>query len=109
MPESQRLRGLVQEFSSEYDLVVIDTSPTGVVADAIPLMRQTDGVIVVTDMSRSNRSDARRFAQELRRLGVPLLGIVANRVRTKAARYGDYYGYGDSPDTAGEQVGSSQS
>ncbi|MGC1814515.1 MAG: polysaccharide biosynthesis tyrosine autokinase, partial [Solirubrobacterales bacterium] len=45
--ESQRMRMLIQEAERDYDLVVIDTPPTFVVPDAVPLVNQVSGVIVV--------------------------------------------------------------
>ena len=63
---------------TEYDLVVVDTPPLGVVPDAFPVMSHVDGVIVVGRLGRGHRSTAMRFSAVLRAAKAPLLGVVAN-------------------------------
>lgn len=112
--ESQKMEDLLTRLSAEYDLVVIDSPPAAIVADAIPLMRRVDGVVVVVRVGTSNRVGARRFAQELDRLGAPVLGVIANRVkRAREDRYYGGYTYtggvthdgGDVADRGAERVG----
>jgi receptor protein-tyrosine kinase len=90
--ESDGMGALLDDLSSIYDLVVIDTPPTAVVADAIPLMSRVSGVLVVSQAGRSSRDAAAQLRVQLERLGAPALGVVANRV--KVGRGGGYYGYG---------------
>ena len=85
--ESQRMRTLIQEAERDYDLVVIDTPPTFVVPDAVPLVNQVSGVIVVARLGvtdaghrtqapgaarQPQRSDARPGRQFGRPLADPL-------------------------------------
>ena len=50
--ESDRMHSLIRTAEQQYDLVVIDTPPTSVVSDAIPLIKQVSGVIVVSRLNR---------------------------------------------------------
>jgi capsular exopolysaccharide synthesis family protein len=86
--ESQRMRNLIVEAERDYDLVVIDTPPTLVVPDAVPLVKQVSGVIVVTRLGFTMRDTARKLRAQLDRLGAPALGIVVNAVEHWRARYG---------------------
>ncbi|HEX8855428.1 MAG TPA: Wzz/FepE/Etk N-terminal domain-containing protein, partial [Thermoleophilaceae bacterium] len=52
---SRRMSKLLGEAELAYDLVVIDTPPTPVVSDAIPLIKQVSGVIVVTRLGKNTR------------------------------------------------------
>ena len=81
--ESQRMRTLIQEAERDYDLVVIDTPPTFVVPDAVPLVNQVSGVIVVarlgvtdagyrTQAPGAARQPQRSDARPGRQLGRPL-------------------------------------
>ncbi|HEY5332699.1 MAG TPA: Wzz/FepE/Etk N-terminal domain-containing protein, partial [Solirubrobacterales bacterium] len=45
--ESRAMSDLLEELCREYELVVVDTAPIGVVSDAFPLLRQVNGVIAV--------------------------------------------------------------
>jgi succinoglycan biosynthesis transport protein ExoP len=81
---------LLAEVRESYDFVVIDTPPAGGVSDALPLTRQTDGVVVVSRIDSSRRDLVRRFHDELESLQAPVLGVVANAVKSSS---GSYYGY----------------
>jgi Mrp family chromosome partitioning ATPase/capsular polysaccharide biosynthesis protein len=94
--ESERMRRVIQEAMSRYDLVVLDTPPTAVVSDAIPLVREVDGVIVVARVGKTNREAVVHLRDQLTNLDAPVLGIVVNGVRSRGA-YGYGYGSGYSP------------
>jgi Mrp family chromosome partitioning ATPase len=86
------MKDLLENLSSIYDLVIVDTPPTAVVADAIPLMTQVSGVLLVSQVGRGSRDAAAHLHEQLQRLGAPTLGVVANRVKSRRGQ--DYYGYG---------------
>jgi receptor protein-tyrosine kinase len=91
--ESSRMRGLIGTLEGRYDMVVIDTPPTAVVSDAIPLVKQAPGVIVVSRLGASRRDVTAVLRDQLENLGAPTLGIVINDVRV-AGSYGYSYRYG---------------
>lgn len=94
--DSHAMETLLNRATADYDLVVIDTPPVGLVADAIPLLTKVDGVIVVARVGRSHRDSAEQLRKKLMSLRAPVLGIVANGVRgMDATGYrGRRYGYG---------------
>jgi capsular exopolysaccharide synthesis family protein len=97
--ESKRMSDLLQFLFREYDFVVIDTPPTSVVSDAMPLVPQVDGVVVVSRFAQTTREAATRQRQDLEELRAPLLGFVVNGVRgAEGGYYGYGYGYGYGPD-----------
>jgi tyrosine-protein kinase len=89
--ESQRMRTLIQEAERDYDLVVIDTPPTFVVPDAVPLVNQVSGVIVVARLGVTMRDTARKLREQLDNLNAPALGLVVNSVDHWRTRYGYVY------------------
>jgi capsular exopolysaccharide synthesis family protein len=92
--ESRRMSELLAAVTDTYELVIIDTPPTTVVSDAMPLVPQVDGVIVVGRLYQTPRDAARRLIQDLRALGAPLLGLVVNGAHGKD--FGTYgYAYYD--------------
>jgi tyrosine-protein kinase len=91
--ESDRMRALIADASRSYDLVVIDTPPTSVVSDPIPLVPQVDGVIVVTRLSRTTREAALHLRNQLQNLEAPVLGVVVNAIGSDSETYGYEYGY----------------
>lgn len=92
--ESDRMRDLLVTACADYDLVILDTPPTSVVSDAIPLVRQVDGVIVVGRLGRSRRESMLHLRDQLENLDAPTLGVVVNGFRIETGAYGYGYGYG---------------
>ena len=100
--ESQRMRTLIQEAERDYDLVVIDTPPTFVVPDAVPLVNQVSGVIVVARLGVTERDTARKLREQLDNLNAPTLGLVVNSVDHWRTRYGYLYESAVSANGGGE-------
>jgi capsular exopolysaccharide synthesis family protein len=101
--ESNGMAQLIEELQTKYDLVIVDTPPTSVVSDAIPLMGRVDGVVIVTRMGKSTRESSRHLSEQLRNLNAPVLGVVANGVRAgERPEYGYYAADSAQPsETAG--------
>jgi polysaccharide biosynthesis transport protein len=92
MIESEHMRALISEAERSYDAVFIDTPPTSVVSDAIPLVREVDGVIVVVRLGNSTRPALERLRDQLANLGAPTLGVVINSM-PEWRSYGYYRAY----------------
>ena len=81
----------------DYDVVVIDTAPILAVSDALAVAPHCTGTVVVVDRRRSDRRKLASAIGVLRRVGVRVLGIVANNVGSEGSGggYGTQYGGGD--------------
>jgi capsular exopolysaccharide synthesis family protein len=95
--ESERMKELIGKAEEKYDFVIIDTPPVLVVADAIPLIFDVSGVLVVSGLGVSTRNSAADLAEQLERLKAPTLGLVANFAEHTGRSY-EGYGYGRAPD-----------
>jgi polysaccharide biosynthesis transport protein len=74
--ESDRMRTVLSWAEQQYDLVIIDTP--AVVADAIPLMEQVSGVLVVVRLGHTGRDAAEELAEGLSNMEASVLGVVLN-------------------------------
>lgn len=92
--ESERMREIVRQAEHDYDLVVIDTPPTSVVSDAVPLVKEVSGVIVVVRLGQTPREAVLHLRNQLEHLDAPTLGVVLNGLSPDTASYGYGYGYG---------------
>lgn len=95
--ESHEMGRLLDELMGRgYELVVLDTPPMNMLADAIPLIKTTSGVIIVSQLGKLTRDEAGHLREQLERLDAPVLGVIGNRVRARDRKYGYgyYYGYG---------------
>jgi capsular exopolysaccharide synthesis family protein len=86
---SPRLGEAIARLREQYDLVILDTPPVSVGADASLVSAVADGVVIVVDASKTRRDDLDRSIDQLRRTQVNLLGVVLNR----SARIDSDYSY----------------
>lgn len=86
--DSPRLGEVLREVAETYDLVIIDGPPFGAVADAIPLARNADGVLLVVRLGHESHDDVRRVSTELTSFGARIIGFVANFARERPDPYG---------------------
>jgi Mrp family chromosome partitioning ATPase len=99
--ESDAMQRLLDHLKSAYDLVVIDTPPLTAVSDAFPLLHRVDGVVIVGRVGRNRRDIAARLHETLTASDAPLLGVIANGVKSGSpGSYAYGYGYGYAQDGA---------
>jgi polysaccharide biosynthesis transport protein len=80
--ESARMATLLVRLSDAYDFMIVDSAPLLVVADSLPLTTQVGGVLVVSQVGSTTREMAATMRDQLRALKAPVLGVVANRVKS---------------------------
>lgn len=80
-----RLHGLA-------DYVIWDTPPAGFLADATVISHETDRTLFVVG-KQARRGAARQTVQNLREVGVRMIGACANQVRPTSGSYYYYYYY----------------
>lgn len=91
---------LVKTLRETYDYVIVDTAPLGTVIDAAVVARVCDGAVLVVEAGKINYTFAQETKEQLEKSGVPVLGVVLNKVDLnkpgygKYGKYGKYYGYG---------------
>ena len=96
--ESDEMRSLINELKKEYDYVIIDTPPLLLVSDALAIVSQADGVVVVCRHEVSYISDVNKILNKLAFAKANILGVVINdydsreKLSTRADRY-KYYSY----------------
>ena len=98
------MAALIRHLTSEYDLVVMDTPPATLISDVIPLLTLVSGVLVVGEPGRTTRESAAALREQLGSLDAPVLGVVANNVRTRSV-YGYYHREGLTGVRIGGQSG----
>ncbi len=85
---------LLDEFKEEYDLILIDNPPVGIVSDGITIMSKADCPIYIFRSNYSKRIFTERVGELLRSKTVSNLFVVLNGVELRRRGYGYGYGYG---------------
>ena len=88
---STAMRSLLQNLASRFDYVIVDAPPTLPVTDAVVLSKLTDGTIVVAGSGLVDRDQLSHTLDMLTSVGSQVLGVVMNRVPSRAT--GQYGGY----------------
>lgn len=105
---STRMKPMMDVLAQEFDIVLIDTPPVGVIVDGLEIAKYCNGAIVVVSANRGRKKDITEVVRQIKSTGCPVLGAVLNNVefdsftnRTyyyKSERYSSYYyggAYGD--------------
>jgi polysaccharide biosynthesis transport protein len=87
---SERMRQLLVVAKERYGLVVIDTPPLLAVSDAVSLLPEVSGAVVVVRIGHTTRNDAYLLAERLRNLRVRPVGVVVNNSEQVEALYSSY-------------------
>jgi polysaccharide biosynthesis transport protein len=92
--EPATLRGLLHELRREFDVIILDTPPVLVSADAVTLAGSADGVILVVRAGQTDRGAAELARQRVSSAGGRVLGAVLNDPDGVLGRFGErYYTY----------------
>jgi len=73
---SQRMAEILAELNQVADIVIFDSSPAAVFADAVVLSRQVDGVIVTIRARKSKRDAVKQTLLDLQNVKAKVLGVI---------------------------------
>ncbi len=94
---SNQMESTLEQLRSKFDYIILDSAPLNVVSDTYPLIKKTDGVLLVVYQNRSDYKELDKTLKSLEVVGGKVLGFVMNGVTAKRKRsyYSDGgYGYG---------------
>jgi len=98
---SEPMANFLDDVSNDFDYIIIDTPPINIVSDALPIIRESDGVVLVVRYNQSTHPEVEKAIAALEFIDAKILGFVVNFVETKSGgkyNYGKYskyrYGYG---------------
>lgn len=88
---SRRMEPLMDWLRENFDMVIVDAPPAGVIVDAVELAKYCDGALIVVGYNRGRRKDIAVVADAIRKTGCPVLGSVLNNVDFRAFTTRNYY------------------
>lgn len=86
---SQKMKQMIAEWQENYDYIIIDTPPIGVIADANSLAQEVDSMLFVCAIERASRKVVSNSVEILHQSQCHIAGVVANMVNPEL----DYYAY----------------
>lgn len=88
---SEKMKDLMIELYEEFDYIILDTPPVGVVTDAAQLSSYMDGVVLVLESGSIEIEAAQRAKSLLSNVKANILGVVLNKIEAKTNGYYKYY------------------
>lgn len=101
--DSDQFQKFIDKKREDYDYVIIDAPPLGVVIDAVIIGKYCDGAVLVIEQGVIKRKVVQDVIKQLKRGKVRILGAVLNKVDERIGAYGAYdykysYSYYDDSD-----------
>jgi capsular exopolysaccharide synthesis family protein len=90
---SGRMQSLMKQFQEHYDLVIYDMPPIIGFSDSSLVAANTDGMVMVAGLGKTERSAISRALDEVKLSPVTMLGVVANGIKAHTTRVYGYYSY----------------
>jgi len=88
-----QMRSVLAKLQQEFDVVILDSPPVHVAADASILATMADGVILVLRAGHTERDAAQDALHRLRAVNARIVGAVLNDPDHKVPQYGGEYYY----------------
>jgi capsular exopolysaccharide synthesis family protein len=89
--DSARMESVLEDLSTTFDYILIDTPPLMVGADALVLAKKADGLLLVCRPELLNRSAATRGKELLSQIEEKVIGMVVNCIKNNNENEGYYY------------------
>jgi len=107
MLASERMSAILAQLETQFDYIIFDTPPINVVSDALPLIKISDGVVLIVRAGVTVYSDFDQALSALEFIEAHIVGVIVNDDNGdeegsygsygkygKYGRYGGSYGYG---------------
>ena len=91
---SEKLTELLETMRQRYDYIIVDTSPVGIVPDALALIEQTDTTLFIIRCMQTNKVFAKQTLESLSLNHSNKINLVLSDIPAKKSRFSYGYGYG---------------
>ena len=92
---SKRMRHAVERLKKENDLVILDTPPSAMLADAEMVVKYADAAVYVVMCDYARSQYIQKGIRELKETGIDIKGVILNAGKeASSSGYGYGYGYG---------------
>lgn len=88
---SPRYGQMMEFLRQNFDVVLVDSPPAGVIVDAVEIAKFCDGALIVVSYNTGRKQEIGEVASSINRTGCKVLGAVLNNVDMGAFRNRKYY------------------
>ncbi len=95
--ESQKMQNLIKKLEKDFDYIIFDSPPVGIVTDALIVAKYSDVFLFIVRLLYSTRQSIKLINDIKNKHGIDRVMIVVNDIRISlmyGIKYGYNYGYG---------------
>lgn len=89
--DTQAMSDLIDQLAEQFDVVLVDTPPVGVLADAVALAKFCDGALLVVGYCKGKQQEIGDAVDNIKQTGCKVLGAVLNGVKFNSMSNRHYY------------------
>lgn len=90
---SEKMQTLIKGLEKCVDIIILDSTPSMLVADAVILSRLANSTILISQYNRTKINDLKQVKDNIEQVGGSVSGIVLNQIPVKGIMYEySYYG-----------------
>ncbi len=90
---SEKMKNLLEELKTTFDIILFDIPSTLVVTDAAVLSSEIDALFLIIHVGKGRRETILQANNLLKNVGANILGAILNFVKVEKRRYYYYYYY----------------
>ena len=87
----KRFSSLLDALAEQFDYVIVDAPPVGLVVDAAEIARFCDGALFVVSYNHTRKRDLVEARNQINRSGCPIIGCIINQVTFESLSAKKYY------------------
>lgn len=88
---SPRYAKMMEALRRDFDLILVDSPPAGLIVDAVGVARHSDGALVIVSCNRGRKQEIAEVVQSISQTGCRVLGAVLINVDLSAFSNRKYY------------------
>ena len=89
---SERIKILIEFLRDKFDEIILDSPPSGILADGIITSKLADGTIYVIESKKTKIDLIQKTISQLKKMNINILGVILTKVPVKLKTYSYYYG-----------------
>lgn len=98
-----KIKGLLSVLNDIYDFIIIDGTPSSIIADSIAISKLVDSTVLVVSYKSTKIEEVKRLRKAFEQVDVKLSGAVLNKYPLNKETYTTSYYYSDKSETKLEE------
>ena len=93
---SEATTNMLERLKENFDIIILDGTPSLLVTDAIILSREADSTIIVTSHKTTKKDGLQKVKRAIENVGGKIAGVVINKIPVNIEKYESTYYYSSS-------------